>query len=118
LLLIEPDVAERQVLERGFAALGARVTAVADASEASTELGTAKPDVVVARAADLRNDTVGALEGPLSSRELPILALTEGEVGEPPSGTASRMHAPRNTPTVTMAQTIRSMVPDPVLLRI
>ncbi|HEY4016903.1 MAG TPA: hybrid sensor histidine kinase/response regulator [Polyangiaceae bacterium] len=116
LLLIEPDVKERQVLERGFAALGARVTAVADATEATSELRTVKPHVVVARAADLRQDTMRVLQGDaFAANGLPILALTEGDVGEPPGGTVhgngARMHAPRSTPPVAMAQTIRSMVP-------
>ncbi len=118
LLLIEPDVQARVTLERGFAALGARVTAVADTAQATTELRTTHPDVVVARAIDLRSDAVSALRGGSGvARELPILALTEGEVGEAARPSGARMHAPRSAAPGAIAQAIRSMVPEPVLGR-
>ena len=118
LLLIEPDVQARATLERAFAGLGARVTAVANTAQATTELRTTHPHVVVARAIDLRSEAVSALRGGSpNARELPILALTEGEVGEGARPTGVRMHAPRSAGPGAIAQTIRSMVPEPVLER-
>jgi signal transduction histidine kinase/DNA-binding response OmpR family regulator len=113
-LLIERDAGARGRLEGAFSGLGARVTAVAEAGQAIDALGVSRPHVLVASATDLGDDTLRSLRGTMHSRELPVLALTDGEVaGGWHLGDLQPMLAPRTSEPGAIARAIRSMVAGP-----
>jgi hypothetical protein len=100
------------VLERSFAGLGARVTAVAEPSQALRALGTSKPHVVVAPAGEIAADALGALQAAANVAELPLLAIVDGEADSALASklAARQVHASRSAAPGALARAIRSMV--------
>jgi signal transduction histidine kinase/DNA-binding response OmpR family regulator len=111
-LLVERDAQARSTLERSFAGLGARVTAVAEPAQALRALGASKPHVVVAPATEIAADALTALEAAAQVAELPVLAIVDGEA-DPAFASklaARHAHASRSAAPGALARAIRSMV--------
>jgi CheY-like chemotaxis protein len=110
-LLIERDPGARGKLEGAFSGLGARVTAVADPAQALDALGAARPHVLVASANELGADALRELRGTMQPRDVPILALTDGDVAEAwRAGDTQPTMALRSAEPGAIARAIRSVV--------